>query len=132
MADVKYRMEIAQAVFNSLYHLWKDKRLPMSMKIRLYIASVCSTFTHGCEAWTLSDTVLRKVNGFNSRLARRKLQGYCCSPYCKPQTINLPSPHAIPGTSAPNASRQTRQKNTISIRQWRPTLPRGLVIHGLS
>ena len=67
MADVKYRMEIAQAVFNSLYHLWKDKRLPMSMKIRLYIASVCSTFTHGCEAWTLSDTVLRKVNGFNSR-----------------------------------------------------------------
>ena len=54
VADVKYRMEIAQAVFNSLYHLWKDKRLPMSMKIRLYIASVCSTFTHGCEAWTLT------------------------------------------------------------------------------
>ena len=66
VADVKYRMEIAQAVFNGLYHLWKDKRLPMSMKIRLYIASVCSTFTHGCEEWTLSDSVVRKVIGFNS------------------------------------------------------------------
>ena len=65
--DVKHRMDIAQATFNSLFHLWKDKRLPLSMKLRLYIASVCSTFTHACEAWTLSDTVLRKVNGFNSR-----------------------------------------------------------------
>ena len=65
--DVKHRMDIAQATFNSLFHLWNDKRLPLSMKLRLYIASVCSTFTHACEAWTLSDTVLRKVNGFNSR-----------------------------------------------------------------
>ena len=67
VADVKHRMEIAQAAFNGLYHLWKDKRLPLSMKLRLYIASVCSTFTHGCEAWILSDTAVRKVNGFNSR-----------------------------------------------------------------
>ena len=66
-ADVKHRMDIAQAIFNSLFHLWRDKRLPLSMKLRLYIASVCSTFTHACEAWTLSDTVLRRINGFNSR-----------------------------------------------------------------
>ena len=66
-ADVKHRMEIAQAVFNGLYHLWKDMRLPLSMKLRLYIACVCSSFTHGCEAWTLTDTVRRKINGFNSR-----------------------------------------------------------------
>ena len=64
--DVKHRMDIAQATFNSLFHLWKDKRLPLSMKLRLYIASVCSTFTHACEAWTLSDTVFRKINGFNN------------------------------------------------------------------
>ena len=42
-------------------------RLPLSMKLRLYIACVCSSFTHACEAWTLTDTVLRKINGFNSR-----------------------------------------------------------------
>ena len=60
-------MEIAQAVFSGLYHLWKDTRLPLSMKLRLYIACVCSSFTHGCEAWTLTDTVLRKINGFNSK-----------------------------------------------------------------
>ena len=26
-------------------HLWKDRRLPLSMKLRLYLACVCSTFT---------------------------------------------------------------------------------------
>ena len=66
-AGVKHRMEISQAGFNGLYHLWKDMRLPLSMKLRLYIACVCSSFTHACEAWTLPDTVLRKINGFNSR-----------------------------------------------------------------
>ena len=61
--DVKHRWEITQAVFNGLYHLWKDMRLPLSMKLRLYIACVCSSFTHACEPWTLADTVLRKING---------------------------------------------------------------------
>ena len=67
MADVKHRINIAQAVFNGLHHLWRDSRLPISMKMRLYQASVCSSLTHACEAWDLTDTVLRTLNGFNSR-----------------------------------------------------------------
>jgi hypothetical protein len=60
-------MEIAQAIFNSLFHLWMDRRLPLSMKLRLYVACICSTLTHACEAWTLTDKVIRRINGFNSR-----------------------------------------------------------------
>ena len=37
------------------------------MKLDLRTTSVCSTFTHGCESWTLSPPVLRSINGFNSR-----------------------------------------------------------------
>ena len=37
------------------------------MKIRLYQTAVCSTLTHACEAWTMTDKVSRKANGFNSR-----------------------------------------------------------------
>jgi hypothetical protein len=33
--DVKHRMDIAQAAFSSLYNLWNDHRLPLSMKLRL-------------------------------------------------------------------------------------------------
>ena len=66
-ADMKHRMDIAQAIFNSLFNLWKDGRLPLTMKLRLYVACVCSTLTHACEAWTLTDNVTRRINGFNSR-----------------------------------------------------------------
>ena len=66
-ADVKYRMDIAQARFSSLHHIWKDHRLRRTMKLRLYKSSVCSTLTHACEAWDLTEDVKRLLNGFNSR-----------------------------------------------------------------
>ena len=65
-ADVKYRMEIAQARFSSLFNIWDDHRLSTNMKVKLYRTSVCSTLTHACEAWVLNDNVKRMVNGFNS------------------------------------------------------------------
>ena len=37
------------------------------MKIRLYRTAVCSTFTHACEAWDLTENVTKMINGFNSR-----------------------------------------------------------------
>ena len=35
-ADVRYRMDISQAAFASLSHLWMDHRLSRNMKLRLY------------------------------------------------------------------------------------------------
>ena len=60
-------MDIAQARFSSLHHIWKDHRLPRSLKIRLYKSSVCSTLTHACEAWDLTEDIRKLLNGFNSR-----------------------------------------------------------------
>ena len=67
MADVKHRMNLAQSTFSDLHHLWRDHRLPTSMKLRLYQSAVCSSFTHACEAWEMSENVLKAINGFNSR-----------------------------------------------------------------
>ena len=66
-ADVRYRMDIAQAAFASLSHLWTDRRLSRNLKLRLYNLCVCSTLTHSCEAWNLTKVVSRILNGFNSR-----------------------------------------------------------------
>ena len=66
-ADVKHRMVIAQDAFNGLYKLWEDRRLPLSMKLRMYLCTVCSTFTHACESWDLTEEVIKTINGFNSR-----------------------------------------------------------------
>ena len=66
-ADVRYRMDIAQAAFASLSHLWMDHRLSRNIKLRLYNLCVCSTLTHSCEAWNLTKAVSRILNGFYSR-----------------------------------------------------------------
>ena len=66
-ADVEYRMAIAQTTFNSLSHMWADHRLSRNMRIKLYASGVCSAFTHGCEAWSMTESVTRTINGFNSR-----------------------------------------------------------------
>ena len=66
-ADVRHRLEIAQSAFSSLSHLWADHRLSRTTKLRLYRVCVCSSLTHCCEAWTLNRTVIRSINGFNSR-----------------------------------------------------------------
>ena len=66
-ADVHHRMNLATTTFSSLSHIWPDRRLPIALKLRLYCAAICSTFSHACEAWDLTDTVVKNINGFNSR-----------------------------------------------------------------
>ena len=66
-ADVRLRMDIAQSAFGSLGHLWTDRRLSRATKLKLYRLSMCSSMMHCCTAWTLTSTVVHRINGFNSR-----------------------------------------------------------------
>ena len=66
-ADVRHRMAIAQTTFGSLSSIWTDHRLSRALKLMTYQLAVCSTLTHASEAWTLTEPVMRSVNGFNSR-----------------------------------------------------------------
>ena len=67
VAEVKHRMDIAQAEFGALWSFWQDRRLPVSMKLRMYRLAVCWTLIHASEAWSLTEETRRKLNGFNSR-----------------------------------------------------------------
>ena len=42
-------------------------RPPVVVRVRTDQLAVCSTLTHASEAWTLTEPVMRSVNGFNSR-----------------------------------------------------------------
>ena len=66
-AVVRHRMAIAQTTFGSLSSIWTDHRLSRALKLGTYQLAVCSTLTHASEAWTLTEPVMRSVNGFNSR-----------------------------------------------------------------
>ena len=53
---------MAQSAFSLMSHLWADHRLSRTTKLRLYRVCVCC-----CEACTLKSTVIRSINGSNSR-----------------------------------------------------------------
>ena len=42
--------------------------LPVSIKLRLYQAAVCSILPYGCETWRLTPKVMKMLNGTNSRM----------------------------------------------------------------
>ena len=66
-ADVRHRMHVAQSAFGSLSYLRSVHPLSRATKLRLSRLSVCSTLTHSYKAWTLTRTMARMTNGFNSR-----------------------------------------------------------------
>ena len=66
-ADVRHRMAIAQTTYGSLFSIWTDHRLSRALKLMTYQRAVCSTLTHAYEARTLTEPVMRSVNGVNSR-----------------------------------------------------------------
>ena len=52
----------------SLRHIFGSPTLALTLKLRLYVASVCSLLTYGCESWTLDEPTTRRINGANSRM----------------------------------------------------------------
>ena len=54
-----------------LRHIFDSDHIPLNLKIRLYIAAVCSLLTYGMETWSLNPRTLRRLNGANSRMLSR-------------------------------------------------------------
>ena len=103
--------------------MWHDNRLPRSMKLRLYAASVCSTLTHGGEAWTLTTRTLVTLNGFNSRQLTRmhhwlghilRMPTDCAGPtsWTAIPTWQPPDRHAPPPTRTSPAIRRPPRMGT--------------------
>ena len=68
LPDVSRRIAMARQRFGKMRHIWTCKVLHLRLRLRLYIASVCSILTYGSEAWNLTAEVRRKINGANSQM----------------------------------------------------------------
>ena len=66
--DIKVRIVMSMTRCGQLGHLLGDPNLGPNLKLRLYKVAVCSLLTYGCESWSLSDKVLRQINGVNSSM----------------------------------------------------------------
>ena len=69
--DINDRIDQAFSRCGELHNVFNSKSLSVKLKLRLYEAAICSILTYGCETWTLTDKVMRKINGSNSRMVAR-------------------------------------------------------------
>ena len=69
--DIDARIAQAFSRCGDLHNIFNSKSLSTNLKLRLYEVAVCSILTYGCETWILSEQVLRRLNGANSRMVAR-------------------------------------------------------------
>ena len=49
-------------------HVWKSNDLHVNLKLRLYVACVCSIMVYGAEGWQMNEETRRALNGANSQM----------------------------------------------------------------
>ena len=68
--DVRRRIGIAMTRMGQLRQVFSST-LPLSVKMKVYRASICSLFTYGSEAWNLDERTRAALNGANARCLSR-------------------------------------------------------------
>ena len=68
--DIRRRIGIAMTRMGQLRQVFSSE-LPISLKLKVYRAAICSLFTYGSEAWNLDEATCAALNGANSRCLSR-------------------------------------------------------------
>ena len=71
MPDVRRRVTMAKQRHGKMRHVWASGKLHTRLKLRLYIAGVCSVMVYGAETWMLTPEVQRMLNGANSQMVSK-------------------------------------------------------------
>ena len=68
--DIKSRITKAWGAQNSLTRVWCS-RIKTSTKIRIFKSTVEPIFLYGCESWSMTKSLVKKVDGTYTRMLRR-------------------------------------------------------------
>ena len=68
-ADIKRRIALAWTSANKLQKIWKSS-LSKNFKINIFRATVETVLLYGCETWTITKELEKKLNGCYTRLLR--------------------------------------------------------------
>lgn len=69
--ELARRISRAQGAWNTLSHVWKDNRLTVATKVRIYKASVLPVLLYGCETWAVSERQVRRLESFQIRCVKK-------------------------------------------------------------
>ena len=62
--EIKRRIAIARTVFTSLHKVLTSREVSLDAGIRLSRCYIWSTLLYGCETWTLSKTLEKRIEAF--------------------------------------------------------------------
>ncbi|XP_063596283.1 uncharacterized protein LOC134773139 [Penaeus indicus] len=71
--EIKKRLAIATNQFAKLYRIWSSSAISTAVKIRLLKSLITSIAPYGCEAWTHSKALEKRISAFELRCFRRVL-----------------------------------------------------------
>ena len=62
-ADIKRRINLAHAAFNTFSKLWlQGRKIPLERRLRVYDAQVVSVLLYNCSSWAAPQDVMEKLN----------------------------------------------------------------------
>lgn len=70
--ETKRRLAMAMQRLNNMKKLWQNTNT--SMKIKLLRACIFPVATYGCESWTITQTMQKKIQAFETRCYRKVLK----------------------------------------------------------
>ena len=71
--EVKIRAAMAMSSLIKMDKLWKSQKISFGVKRRLLRSIVISVLLYGCESWTYSEEILKKLHAFEFKCYRRLL-----------------------------------------------------------
>jgi hypothetical protein len=68
--EISLRITKARLAFANLRHLWRRRDIRLSIKGRVYNATVRAVLLYGCETWSLRAEDVRRLSVFDNRCLR--------------------------------------------------------------
>ena len=73
-ADIMARIGKARNAFTSLNRIWKDGTISLKTKMRLFSSNVKSVLFYGCETWSITQIMAKKLQTFVNTCLRKILK----------------------------------------------------------
>jgi exonuclease III len=74
MQEVKRRLAIARTTVQKMDNIWKSSAVKKYLKLRLLRSTAFAVASYGCESWTFSKKVQKKIDAFEMWAYRRILR----------------------------------------------------------
>ena len=95
-SEIRIRIAVATSAMAGLRQTWRRREIGFITKIRLYRTLVLSTFLYGCESWSLSAEMEKRIQAFEMKCYRQLLgiswKEHKTNEYVRGQIISLAGP----------------------------------------